>query len=257
MKTKVAIVILILLSLGLSLGLWVRHTNAVRQKESDQASIIHLSNEWTQTSTKLQKQIEISASLTNNLQAKAVELDTTAKQLADVNANLAKLDAEAKAAAKAAVEEIAKRDAKIADLENQKVELDKQAVELRGAIGGLESKIADTQKKLDASEGDREFLLKELKRLQAEKADLERKFNDLVVLREQVKKLKEELAISRRIEWIKQGLYGEPLKGGAQLQRGFGPAANTKTNYDLNVEVKRDGSATVVPATNAPPPAPK
>ena len=108
-----------------------------------------------------------------------------------------------------------------------------------------------------ASEGDREFLLKELKRLQAEKMELERQFNSLAILREQVKKLKEELSISRRLEWIRRGLYGEQ-KGGQRLQAGL-PVAAPKTNYALDVEIRRDGDAKVVapagtaPATNATP----
>jgi len=62
---------------------------------------------------------------------------------------------------------------------------------------------ADTERKLAASEGDREFLLAELKRLQAEKVDLERQFNDLALLRDQIRKLKDELSIASRLEWIR------------------------------------------------------
>ena len=50
---------------------------------------------------------------------------------------------------------------------------------------GLESLIQDTQKKLEASEGDRDFLLAELQRLRAEKAELEKQFNNLASLRDQ------------------------------------------------------------------------
>jgi hypothetical protein len=102
---------------------------------------------------------------------------------------------------------------------------------------------------LEASEGDREFLLKELKRLQAEKSDLERQFNDLAMLRDQVRRLRDELSVSRRLEWIRRGLYGS-LKGGELLRKGFASASNTQTNFNLDVEIKRDGSATVL--TNTP-----
>src|SRR5437868_6465012 len=83
--------------------------------------------------------------------------------------------------------EIAKRDSKIKELEGQNDEMTKKLTELNGSIGSLEKQIADTEKRLAASEGDRAFLLKELKRLQIEKAELERQFNDLVVLRDQVR----------------------------------------------------------------------
>ena len=50
----------------------------------------------------------------------------------------------------------------------------------------------------------------------AEKAELERQFNDLAVLRAQVSKLKEELSVARRLEWIRQGLFASTEQRGAQ-----------------------------------------
>jgi len=112
--------------------------------------------------------------------------------------------------------------------------------------------IADTEKKLLASEGDREFLLKELKRLQVEKADLERQFNDLSALRTQVAKLKEELSIARRLEWIRMGIYGIQEKKGAERLMAGNPPPARGSNYNLNVELKQDGGAVIVPRqTNA------
>ncbi len=257
MKTKLPVVILILACLGLGVALVMRHNKAVVQKEQDEARIMQLSNEWTQASAKLAAQVEVSAGLTNTLQTKSSELEKAAQQLGEVKASLQKSEAEAKATAQTVKEkeaELAKRDAKITELEGQNQLLDKQALDLKTAIGGLETKITETQRKLVNSEGEREFLLKELKRMQAEKAELERQFNDLVVLREQVRKLKDELAISRRLDWIKKGLYGlGSAKGAMRLQQGFGQAT-PGTNYNLNVEIKRDGSAPVI--TPAPAPAP-
>ena len=247
---KAAVVILIILCLGLGAGLVIRHNKAVEQKEKLEASAKQLSDSLTRTSADLQAQVETNKNLTSSLEQKTGELENAAKQLNDTKDALTKSQAEAEASAKAvkaAEDEIAKRDAKISELENQNLALDKQANELKTAITGLEGKIADTQKKLAASEGDREFLLKELKRLQAEKAELERQFNDLVVLKEQVRKLKEELAISRRLEWLRRGLStaGGP-KGAELLQRGVGkPLASPKTNESVNVEMKRDGTTTI------------
>jgi hypothetical protein len=111
---------------------------------------------------------------------------------------------------------------------------------------------------LDAAEGDREFLLRELKRLQSEKADLERQFNDLDLLRTQVAKLKEEISVARRLDWIRRGIYGggETRKGAELLMQGV-TVAVPRTNFSLNVELRQDGSATVLPGgtgTNAPAP---
>ncbi len=77
--------------------------------------------------------------------------------------------------------------------------------------------------------------------------------NSLAFLREQVRKVREELSISRRLDWIRRGLYGvSSMKGGERLQMGFAPPP-PPTNYNLNVEIRQDGAVKVVPAaTNAP-----
>src|SRR6185436_10085693 len=134
------------------------------------------------------------------------------------------------------------------------------------SIGDLEKQIASTEKKLATAEGDKEFLYKELKRLQAEKAELERQFNDLAIMRAQVSKLKEELAISRRLEFIRLNLFGVTAKGGAEklMPHVDKNPASSMSNYSLNVEVRQGTGARVVtpatstnsPATNAPLPKP-
>src|SRR5204862_4664146 len=132
---------------------------------------------------------------------------------------------------KVSQEELAKRDAKINDLETQRDDLTHKMDDFKTAITNLETQIGETEKKLAASEGDREFLLKELKRLQAEKAELERQFNDLAMLREQVRKLRDELSISKRLDWIRRGLYGS-LKGAEKLQEGYSATSGTGTTFD-------------------------
>ncbi len=88
--------------------------------------------------------------------------------------------------------------------------------------------------------------------MQTEKAELERKFNDLAVLRDQVRKLRDELSIARRLEWIRRGLYGSE-KGAERLQKGLA-SAGPQTNYDLNVEIKQSGGTKIIPpVTNTPP----
>jgi hypothetical protein len=97
----------------------------------------------------------------------------------------------------------------------------------------------------------------------AEKAELERQFNDLAVLKEQVRKLKEEMSVARRLEWIRAGVFASAdQKGSQRLMSGpnsGAPRIVANTNaYDLNVEVKSDGSIQVIPpiSTNSPPPSP-
>ena len=243
---------LVVLCIALGVGLLIRHAKAVQQQQDAEAKIMTLSNQWVKTESDLNDQRKVNSTLEQTLETKTSEAQGLSNKLDNLTATLAKTEAEAKSAAQQAKDEIAKRDARIADLEGKNDDLTKQMTDLNTSINNLETQIADTQKKLAASEGDREFLLKELKRLQAEKAELERKFNDLAVLRDQVRKLRDELSIARRLEWIRRGLYGSE-KGAERLQKGL-TTTSPQTNFDLNVEIKQSGGAKIAsPATNSPP----
>lgn len=261
-----AIAILIILCLALGGGLLLRHKKAAEQAQIDQIRITALSNDLVKASSQRDELQRISLILETNLTLRGSELTEYSNKLVGMNVTLEKTKSEAQAAAEIYEAEKKKRDSKIAELEQENTTLEKQSDDLKGAIGGLEKAIVDTEKKLAASEGDREFLLKELKRLQAEKAELERQFNDIVELRKQVSRLKEELSIARRIEWLKKGIFGfSEAKGGQMLMQGNkNPALTgskatnaTGTNFGLQAELRSDGSATistpkVAPATPAP-----
>ncbi len=252
---KVVIVILGILSVGLGVGLLIRHNSAVkiaRENEEHVQELVNYSNRLEQTQTKVDELVKVNSTLETNLTVRSQDLVAKSNDLVKTAAELAKTQKEAQAAAEAAKAEMAKRDARINELETQKTALDQQATDLKSAIGNLEKSIGDTEKKLAASEGDREFLLKELKRLQVEKAELERQFNDLALLRTQVAKLKDELSIARRLEWIRMGIYGMQAQKGAERLMAAPSVPSPASNFNLQVELKQDGGAIIVPAkTNA------
>jgi chromosome segregation ATPase len=257
---KSAIAILLFASVGLGVALIVRHNKAVKVKEDDEVLISTFSNKLEETTVKLEDKERLTIYLQTNLTLKTEELGVASNNLTKINAELARTQREMQAAAEAARAELEKKDAEIARLTTETNQLTLKMDDLTGAIDKLAKQITDTEKKLAASEGDREFLLKELKRLQVEKADLERQFNDLAVLRTQIAKLKEELSVARRLEWLRLGIYGMSDKKGAErLMFSSAGAPTVRSNFSLNVELKQDGGATVVaPATNsAPPAAPK
>jgi chromosome segregation ATPase len=258
------IIILTLACVGLAIALVVNQSNATKDRKTAESQILSHSNNWVETSEKLDEQRKVNITLTNDLASKIQDLATLTNQIVETSNTLAKTED----SLKAAKDEVAKRDAQITDLESQNKQLDEKAADLSTSITNLQSQIDDTQKKLAASEGDKAFLEKELQRLVAEKAELERQFNDLKVLRAQVAKLKEELNISRRLAWIREGIFARADQKGAQQliqksQPAFGPgstnpppAAPKRANYDLNVEVNADGTVRVIPPTNNVPPAP-
>ncbi len=101
-----------------------------------------------------------------------------------------------------------------------------------------------------------DFLQSELEKQLAEKAELERKFNDLDTVRAQLRKLKDELYIARRIE-LNHYQNGNKKLGALLIQRTPLTMQTNRSlpNYDLNVEVGSDGSVKVIPplgVTNAP-----
>ncbi len=253
---KAAITILVLLTIGLGVTLFLRHTQAVKVQTAQTEVIVGLSNKLETTSKSYDEEVKINSMLRTDVDQRKKDLQEASNTIISVKADLAKTQKDAQAAAELAKAEMAKRDAKINELESQRNDLTKKMDGLTLNIENLNKQIADTEKKLAASEGDREFLLKELKRMQAEKAELERQFNDLSVLRTQVAKLKEELSIARRLEWIRMGIYGAQERKGAEiLMTGITPTQ--RPSFNLNVELKQDGTANIVPAVNTNAPAPK
>jgi chromosome segregation ATPase len=184
--------------------------------------------------------------------------------LADANlhaaeANLEKAAADAKAQIKAQVESnaviLAKRDQKISELEGQNSALDKETASLRLAMTNLDTRILATKAKLARSEGDREFLSKELKILKAEKEDMEKRFNSIIAVREQLSKLKIEASISRRLDRLRRGIEDTFKEKGAELLLHPSPSTNSPTGSGASVELGQHGGVRIqtAPQTNAPP----
>ena len=124
---------------------------------------------------------------------------------------------------------------------------------MTASIDSLETRIADTKKKLAASDGDRNFLLKELARLQDEKTTLVAQFNNLSTLRAQVAKLRDEAAINQRLTWMQAGVYNLRDKKGAERLAATAPAS-TKSDNRLEIELEQKGPAKVVaPQTTSAP----
>lgn len=257
MKSKIAILVLVIVCLGLGVALVTREKKAQQEKTELQTQLTYQGDQVKQTQGKLEEQRQVNMTLENELKTRANELTSLSNSLSKTIADLEKSDAQAKATAEQlrnAQAELARKDAAINKLESENAERGKKMDQLTVNIGNLETQIAATQQKLEKSEGDKEFLMKELKRLQAEKAELERQFNDLAVLRAQVSKLKEEMAISRRLEFLRLSLFGA-AKGGAEklmphMDKNPANPATATNNFNLDVEIRQAGGAKIVSPTN-------
>lgn len=254
MKSKLPVVILIVLALALGVALFLQHQKSEQAKTAATLSLEQLRRELADekklAEAKVAKETEDAERAKTTLVTKSQELQTTTVELTETKATLEKTQTALKdtqGQLASAKEAVTARESRIKELTTEKDELEKHSTDLKSEISRRDGQITDTQRKLAASEGDREFLLKELKRLQNEKGDLERQFNDLLVLKEQMKKLKEEYALTKRLEWSRRGLADlNNRKGGEVLQRGFAVPKTVYTNNpDLNVEIRRDGPATI------------
>jgi chromosome segregation ATPase len=252
MKNLIGVIILAALCLGLGVILFSTKKQAVQQHAKDVDTILNHSNQLVKTSRDLEEQRQVNIMLTNDLGTVRSEFVVLTNKFTDTVVTLTKTEATLKATQDA----VAERDLKITALETQNRQLDEKAIDLSAALTNLTTQISETQRRLDASEGDKAFLEKELKRLMVEKAELERQFNDLAVLRAQVSKLKEELSVARRLDWIRKGLFAADEQKGAQRllnNTRTQPQSAKSSAYDLNVEVNADGTVKVIaPPTNAP-----
>ena len=248
MKNLIVAIILAAVCIGLGVVLFTSKKQAEEEKRTATDKILNLSNNVVKTSADLTEQVQVNTMLSNDLTKARSEFGALTNTFTQVAGSLKKTEASLKATQTA----LAERDQKIAALETQNRELDEKAIDLSAALTNLTVQINETQRKLDASEGDKAFLEGELKRMMVEKVELEKQFNDLDTLRRQVSKLKEELSVARRLEWIRKGIGFSEEKGATKLMN-VKPQTDKTNDFDLNVEVNADGTVkTIPPLTNAP-----
>ena len=162
-------------------------------------------------------------------------------------------------------QELAAKDEKISALNgelqtahNKNRDYDSQIKGLNSQMADKDRAIDDIGRRLESAEEDRDHLLQERNKLIAEKAELEKQFQDILVLRQKVQQLQVELMASKKLEWLRRGFYGSARKKGGSRLMGMSKRNDRKTvsptNADLNVEVRRDGTVKIVPIeTNSPP----
>ncbi|HUA38458.1 MAG TPA: hypothetical protein VMA35_08725 [Candidatus Sulfopaludibacter sp.] len=245
MKTQLGVIILVVVCVGMVVVLVAEKKRADTQQKKDSDTILDFSNQLATANLNLDGLRQVNLILTNDLVAAQQTLTVLSNQYVATSASLSNTTTALKTAQD-----------QIADLEAQNQALDQQVVNMTNTIANLSTQIADTQMKLVESETNNTFLENELKRQVAQKVELERKFNNLSQVRAQVRKLRDDLLIARRLQWLREGTDPSQQPKGAQVLLTRGTPTNRMVgpaHYDLNVEVSSDGSVQVVPTTtNAP-----
>ena len=261
MKIKIVIVSLVVVCIGLGIALFATKQQGEDQHRRDVDAINDFSNQLVGANSHLDELRQVNLQLTNDLalsQQQAAQLSNT---IASANATLE----QTKTSLASAKDQINGMNVQIAALEAQNKVLEQRANDLTNTIAQLGVSIENTQQRLAITETNRIFLEQELQKEMAQKAELEHKFNDLGELRTQVKKVRDEIFIARRLQLMKND---NGNKKGAELliQRTVTPtnaptvaapvvparaATAPRSNYDLNVEVGSDGTVKVIPPLGA------
>ena len=248
---KPLVVILSLVCAALAAQLIMRYGKSGRDEKEFAAVTtqnVALSNEVAEARAKADEESRLAAFLQSNLTQRAAEVATVSNSLTQATASLAAAQDELKAAQ----EEAKKQGARVSELEGQKDEMQTKLDDLASSIHNLNAQITETKRKLAASEGDRESLTKELVRLQSDKSELLRQFNDLAALRAQVALLRDEAAINQRLAWMSQGVYQASGRKGAEALVTKPAPQGTPANPTLNVEVQENGGTNVAPPNKSP-----
>jgi chromosome segregation ATPase len=250
MKTTLGMVILVVACGGMMVALFVMKRVADDRFEKDTDVILDFSNQLVTARASLDDLGQVNLRLTNDLAASRQDMLIFSNQFTEASGVLVAT----KASLQDAQEQIAGLNQRITGLTTQNQVLDQRAAALSSAIASLNAQIDDTRLRLADSETNNTFLEKELQRQTAARAELEGKFNNLTTVRAQAKKLKEDLFVSRRLQWMRAGTDPSLQQKGGQLQmQRVAPAPPSPLRYDLNVEVGSDGAIRVMPASRNPP----
>jgi chromosome segregation ATPase len=248
MKIKIVIVILVVFCIALAIALFANKKQTEERHVADVSSIVDFSNQVVNAQLQISDLNQVNLALTNDIAASQEQLAQLSNNLAAAAVTLAN----SKTALSGAQDQIASLNSHISDLEAQNKELDQRASDLTNTVDQLNQSIEAIRLKLATSDSNNKYLQQELQKQMAQKAEIEHKFNDLDQLRDQVKKIKSELFVARRVQLMKNDIS---QKKGAELLMSRAITAPNKSdaggNYGLNVEIGSDGSVNVIPALGA------
>jgi chromosome segregation ATPase len=254
MNAKPIIAILAVACVALLIGVIVVKNSGDSQHEKDASSIVDFSNQVVSADQHIDSLNQVNLSLTNDLMTSLQQAAELSNSLATAAATLASTKASLDSVQDQVVtltNQVAALNTQVADLQSQNNALDQRAEQLTNTIAQLNAQITDTESKLAVATTNNMFLQSELEKQLAEKAELERKFNDLDTVRSQLKKLKDELYVARRME-LDRFQNGNKKLGALLIQRAPLSARPAKSpNFDLDVEVGSDGSVRVIPPLGA------
>ena len=250
MRSKIAVIALATIFILLVVALLITKKQGYEEHVKDASSISVFSNQVVDADQHYNSLSQLNHLLTQALDMKRHQTLEISNELFDSNAILIDQKSSIERALYQTVaisNQITTLYGHVFELQSRNDILNRSTVELSSVITKLEEQNDNTQNKLSISETNDGFIQAELQNQLAEKAELERKFNDLDEVRAQVRKLKDELFVTRRLQLERYD--NGTKKGGAPLINHIPADGEPGSNYDLNVEVGSDGSVKVIPPT--------
>jgi chromosome segregation ATPase len=177
----------------------------------------------------------------------------------ETKAKISKLEGDlgnAQTALASTQKQLAATSARLKTVESEKDELTATMDRLKKDIDNYNAQIGDLKAKLQTETKDKEFLMAQVKDLEAKRAELEKKWNDLAQLRKQVRTLVTAVHVQQREQLAqKRGYFGAFQKDGLRNFKTYNEIQQEKTSGATTIEVYRDGN-NPPPKSPAPAPAP-
>jgi S-adenosylmethionine synthetase len=253
MKTKIGIVILAAACAALAIALVAAKKSAADERKDTVAAMLDFSNQLVNARDAIDDLNQVNLKLTNDLAVSRQQELEFSNNYAETAAVLTGT----KFSLQSADEKITGLGDRVAGLESQNQALGQNAASLSNQLASVSDEMAGAQQKLADDETNNAFLVAELQKQMEQKNEMEQKFNDPVQLRAQIKKVRDEQFVAKRLEWIRNGTDPSVMHKGGQLLMRHAPATNAvpsgSSHFDLSVEVGSDGSIRVLPPpTNSP-----
>ena len=193
----VVLIVLFVACVGLIIALVTTKKASAERLRKDTDAIIDFSNQLMTATANLNELRQVNLISTNDLASSHQEALTFSNQFTEASDKLAG----ANAWLQNARNQITNLNSRLADLEAQNQVLDRRAAALTNAIAGLNAQIAGTQQKLAGAETNNAFLQTKLERFMLARPSWKAS-STTVNGAAQVRKLKDELFVARRLEWM-------------------------------------------------------
>lgn len=169
---------------------WLTALKRVEGERASAATNIHrFTSERVRAQMQLQEQLNINAALETSINQRTRDIATYSNRVETALVSLTKASDTARKEADRYRSELAVKDQQIADLLKERTSLSGRVDEVTAKIAALQSRITESENRLTTVEKEREGLKTELRSLMAEKASLERRFQDVAFLRGQLRTL--------------------------------------------------------------------